>query len=157
MKPARREDENPWASLYRRARGVGLDLRTTPLPQAIDVLLDRLANETDRARKKTLVSLASLLIQMEAAQLRASPARTSEENPTLCQMLSLEQAHRHGTALLARQKSERPFHQARPTIAEPPESPEVRVFDLIRTFEEVLDKFLHHPSQNHLSTPASRL
>jgi len=43
---------------------VGLDLRVTPLPQAIDVLLDRLANEADRARKKTLVSLASLLIQM---------------------------------------------------------------------------------------------
>ena len=125
---------------------VGLDLRTTPLPQAIDLLLGQLANEADHRRRKTLVSLASLLIQMEAAQLRASPARTPEENPTLSQMLSLEQARRHGTALLVRQKSERPFHQARPTIAEPPELPELRVFDLIRTFEEVLDKVLHHRS-----------
>ena len=147
MKPPRREDENPWASLYRRAGAVGLDLRVTPLPQAIDVLLDRLANEADRARKKPLASLASLLIQMEAAQLRASPARTPEENPTLSQMLSLEQARRCRAALLARQKSHKPsFHQRHPTIAEPPEPPEVRVFDLIRTFEEVLEKVRHHRS-----------
>jgi chromatin segregation and condensation protein Rec8/ScpA/Scc1 (kleisin family) len=83
---------------------------------------------------------------MEAAQLRASPAGTPEENPTLSQMVSLEQARRHSTALLARQKSERPFHQARPTIAELPEPAEVRVFDLVRTFEEVLEKVRHHRS-----------
>jgi hypothetical protein len=123
---------------------VGLDLRATPLPQAIDVLLDRLANEADRTRKKTQVSLASLLIQMEAAQLRTSPARTPEENPS--QMLSLEQARRRSAALLARQKSQRPFHQARPTIAEPPEPPEVRIFDLVRTFEEVLEEVRRHHS-----------
>ena len=146
MKPPRREDENPWASLYRRAGAVGLDLRVTPLPQAIDVLLDRLANEADRARKKTLVSLASLLIQMEAAQLRASPPLTPEEDPALSQMLSLEQARRRSAALLARQKSERPFHQARPTILEPPEPPEVQIFDLVRTFEEVLEKVRQHRS-----------
>ncbi len=147
MKPPRREDENPWVSLYRRGRAVGLDLRTTPLPQAIDVLLDQLPNEVDRQRRKALVSLASLLIQMEAAQLRASPAGTPEENPTLSQMLSLEQARRHGSALLARQKSHKPsFHQRRPTIAEPPEPAEVRIFDLVRTFEEVLEKVRHHRS-----------
>jgi hypothetical protein len=73
MKPPRREDENPWASLYRRARAVGLDLRTTSLPQAIDLLLAELASEVDHRRRKALVSL--------------------------------EQARRHGSALLARQKS----------------------------------------------------
>ena len=84
---------------------------------------------------------------MEAAQLRASPAQTPEENPTLSQMLSLEQARRCRAALLARQKSHKPsFHQRHPTIAEPPEPPEVRVFDLVRTFEEVLEKVRHHRS-----------
>jgi len=80
MKPPRREDENPWASLYRRARAVGLDLRTTSLPQAIDLLLAELASEVDHRRRKALVSL--------------------------------EQARRHGSALLARQKSHKPsFHR----------------------------------------------
>ena len=128
MKPARPKDENPWASLYRRARAMGLDLRTTPLPQAIDLLLDRLANEADRARKKPLASLASLLIQMEAAQLRASPARTPEENPTLSQMLSLEQARRYCAALLARQKSHKPsFQHLRGGFGEGPASPLRRI------------------------------
>jgi hypothetical protein len=67
MKPACREDDNPWASLGQRTRAEGLDLDTTSLPQAIDWLLDRLANEADCACQKTLASLASLLIQIEAA------------------------------------------------------------------------------------------
>jgi hypothetical protein len=155
MKPPRPEDENSWAWLYRRARAVGLDLRTTSLPQAIELLLGQLANEADHRRRKTLVSLASLLIQMEAAQLRASPARTPEENPTLSQMLSLEQARRYRAALLARQKSHKPsFHQRHPTIAEPPEPAEVRVFDLVRTFEEVLEKVRQVPRSHPGRCPA---
>jgi hypothetical protein len=145
MKPARREDDHPWASLGQRTRAEGLDLDTTSLPRAVDWLLDRLANEADRARQKTLAALASLLIQMEAAQLRASPARTPEENPALSQILALEQARRYAALL----ESPRVFHQPRPEMTEEPELPEppgVSVFDLVRTLGEILKKVRRRPS-----------
>src|ERR1035441_2759213 len=72
------KQENAWDELCRRAkRAAGLDLRTTSLLEAIEALLDQIELGTSAHKQKSLVRLASLLIQLEAAPLR-SEEHTSE-------------------------------------------------------------------------------
>jgi hypothetical protein len=132
------KQENAWDELCRRAkRAAGLDLRTTSPLEAIEALLDQIELGTSAHKQKSLVRLASLLIQLEAAPLSSAEDTTSAISQQ--QLVQLEQARRCAEALVLHQEFHGPaIPRPKPTIGEPEEPVSVTLFDLVQVMADVL-------------------
>jgi hypothetical protein len=84
-------ENDPWLAFDRRIRGLlGVDFQSRPLSDVVELALDRVETEPDAGNQKKLIALASLLIRLEAADLRPGAAEPScNEPPSFASNFSL--------------------------------------------------------------------
>jgi hypothetical protein len=115
-------EKDPWLALQRRIRGLlGVDFHARALSAILDLAFDRLETEPDAGNQQKVIALASLLIQLEAAELRPDAAKPGAALP---QLIERERTRRRAEALAAAEALRGPrIIVAKPTLAEPPPIP----------------------------------
>ena len=115
-------EKDPWLALQRRIRGLlGVDFHARALSAILDLAFDRLETEPDAGNQQKVIALASLLIQLEAAELRPDAAKPGAALP---QLIERERTRRRAEVLAAAEALRGPrIIVAKPTLAEPPPIP----------------------------------
>jgi hypothetical protein len=129
-------EKDPWLAFDRRMRGLlGVDFHARPLSDVVELALDRVETEPDAGNQQKVIALASLLIQLEAAELRPDAAKPGAALP---QLIERERTWRRAEALAAAEALRGPrIIVAKPTLAEAPPNPSTTMFDLVRTIAEI--------------------